>query len=77
MAAKAYDASNMTRYYEIKRMDTQYWANYSDNQIYKKNIVKAKDFDRYMILLNKLEYSQAQSEQYKNEISTMFKWTFV
>jgi hypothetical protein len=77
MAAKAYDASNMTRYHEIKRMDTQYWASYSDNQIYKKNIVKAKDFDRYMILLNKLEHSQEQSEQYKNEISTMFKWTFV
>jgi len=35
------------------------------------------DFDRYLILLNKLEHSQAQTEQYKNEISTMFKWTFV
>jgi hypothetical protein len=77
MAAKAYDASNMTRYHEIKRIDTKYWASFSDNQIYKKNISKAKDFDRYMILLNRLELSQEQTEYYKNEISRMFKWTFV
>lgn len=77
MAAKAYNSTQLEKFFEIKRLDNKYWANYSDTQVYKKNIKTAKDFDRYLVLLNKLEHSSAISEHCKEEISKMFKWTFV
>ena len=43
----------------------------------KKYIKIAKDFDRYLVLLNKLENSEQLANFYKTEISTKFKWTFV
>lgn len=77
MAAKAYNHTNMERYQEIKRIDSAYWANHCDTAVYRKNIKSAKDFERYLILLNKLEHSESQTEHYKEEISRMFKWSFV
>ena len=76
MGAKQYTI-NLNKFFEIKRVDTQYWANYSDNQVYRINIKKVKDFSRYLILLNKLEYSQERTDHFKEQISRMFKWTFV
>jgi hypothetical protein len=77
MAAKAYMSANLTKFFEIKRLDTKYWASFSDLQTYKHNIKLAKDFDRFQILLNKLEHSQFQTEHFKEEISKMFRWSFV
>jgi hypothetical protein len=77
MGAKAYQSTDLNRYFEIKRLDNKYWASYSDNQIYRKNIKTAKDSDRFMILLNKLEDSDAQATHFKEAISRMFKWSFV
>jgi len=77
MAAKAYSVTDINKFMEIKRLDSKYWASYSDNQIYRKNIKSAKDLDRFLILLNKLEDSEDQAERYKTRISTMFKWSFV
>jgi hypothetical protein len=77
MAAKAYNNVTLEKYFEIKRLDNRYWANYCDNMIYKKNIKTAKDFERYLILLNKLEDTESKVKYYKDEISRMFKWSFV
>lgn len=77
MAAKAYDNVQLEKFNEIKRLDTQYWANHSDTQIFKRNIKLAKEFERYLILLNRLEESQTKEQFYKDEISRMFKWSFV
>ena len=77
MGAKAYQSTDLTRYFEIKRLDNKYWASYSDNQVYKKNIKTAKDSERFMILLNKLEDSETQAQYFKETISRMFKWSFV
>jgi hypothetical protein len=77
MAAKAYNNTRVERFFEIKRLDNRYWANHCDLAIYKKNIKTAKDFDRYMVLLNKLEDSEAKVKYYKDEISRMFAWSFV
>jgi hypothetical protein len=77
MSAKAYDKVDLNKFFEIKRLDTQYWASYSDTQVYQKNIKTAKEFARYMILLNKLEYSKERADRFQQQISTMFKWTFV
>ena len=76
MAAKAYSHCKLERFHEIKRLDNRYWANFFDYQLSSKNIKNAKEFDRFMILLNKLEHSKEQLEHYKAEISRMFKWTF-
>lgn len=76
MAAKAYSHAKMERFHEIKRLDNRYWSSHCDYQISRKNLKTAKDFDRYVILLNKLEDSQLLSEYYKGEISRMFQWTF-
>jgi len=77
MAAKAYMHTSMEKYFEIKRLDNRYWASYCDTLVYKKNIKTAKDFERYLILLNKLEHSDALSMHFKEEISRMFRWSFV
>jgi len=77
LSAKAYDRNDLNKFFEIKNLDNQYWASYSDNQVYQQNIKKAKDFGRYIVLLNKLEDSQARAERLKEKISTMFKWSFV
>jgi hypothetical protein len=76
MAAKAYHHCKLDRFHEIQRLDNRYWANFFDCQTSSKNIKTAKEFDRYMILLNKLEHSQYLTEYYKEEISRMFKWSF-
>ena len=76
MAAKAYSATNLEKFFEIKRLDNHYWASYSDNQVYRNNIKSAKDFERYVILLNKLEDSEYKTQHYKEAISRMFKWSF-
>lgn len=77
MAAKAYTHTNMVKFFEIKRLDTRYWASYCDVLVYKKNIKSAKEFERYLILLNKLEHSTDLANYFKAEISKMFKWSFV
>jgi hypothetical protein len=77
MAAKAYYKTDMFKFSEIKQLDNRYWASYCDNLVYKKNIKTAKDFERYLVLLNKLEDSEQKAQHYKEEISSMFKWSFV
>ena len=77
MAAKAYNSTDMVKFLEIKRVDSAYWSNYCDSLVFRNNIKKVASFERYLILLNRLEHSEAQAELFKDEISRMFKWTFV
>jgi hypothetical protein len=77
MAAKSLMQINLTRYNEVKRLDLQYWSSHSDLQIYKKNIKSAQDFERYLILLNKLEETDIKNQHFRDTISRMFKWSFV
>jgi hypothetical protein len=77
MAAKYFIQSDMQRFSEVKHLDNKYWACHSDAAVYRHNIKQAKDLDRYVILLNKLEWCEAQEKRYQEEISTMFKWRFV
>ncbi len=77
MAAKAYNSTKLERYSEVKQLDNRYWANYCDHLVFKKNIQKAKDFDHYLILLTRLEDSEAKVKYYKDAISRMFAWSFV
>ena len=77
MAAKAYGSNNLARFHEAEQLDHQYWSNYSDNLVYQKNIKVTPEFERYKILLNKLEDTAQKTEYYKDKISKMFKWSFV
>ena len=77
MAAKAYDRNDLNKMFEIKQIDTEYRNNHTASLIFANNIKKAKDFGRYVVLLNKLEYSQERTEHFKEKISKMFKWSFV
>jgi hypothetical protein len=77
MGAKAYNNVQLEKYFEIKRLDNRYWASYTDSIIYGKNLKTAKDFDRFQILLTRYEHSTFLTGHYKEEISKMFKWSFV
>ena len=77
MAAKAYHNTQLTKFFEIKQLDNKYWANHIDAMVFKENIKTAKDFDRYVILLNRLEDAESKELFYQDKISTMFKWSFV
>jgi hypothetical protein len=77
MGAKAYNNTQMTKFNEIKELDNKYWAHYCDSVIFKNNIKSASEFDRYIVLLNRLEESTCRAQFYKEEISRMFKWSFV
>lgn len=77
MAAKAYCGTHLERFSQVKRLDSGYWASYTDRLVFQHNIKTAKEFERFLILLNRLEESQLREQQFKEEISRMFKWTFV
>ena len=77
MAAKAYSNVQLEKFGSIKALDTKYWASHCDLEVYRHNIKRAKEFDRYLILLNKIEDSETKEAYYKDEISKMFKWSFV
>ncbi len=77
MAAKTYHQNRLAKYTEIKTIDRKYWASYSDILAYQASIKSTKDYDRYLILLDKLEDRKYKNKQYKAEISKMFRWAFV
>lgn len=77
MAAKAYYLVKLQKFNEIKYLDNQYRANYMQVVVYKNIMKKTPEFERYQIMLNKLELSSLKVEYYKEEISHMFKWSFV
>jgi hypothetical protein len=76
MAAKAHDRNDLNKMFEIEQLDRDYRNNHIDSLIFANNIKKAKDFSRFIVLLNKLEYSQERTEHFKDKISKMFKWSF-
>jgi hypothetical protein len=77
MAAKAYANANLEKFFEIKDLDNKYWANFCDSLVFRNNIKTAKEYNRYLILLTRLEHSDFLAGYYKDKISTMFKWSFV
>ena len=60
MAAKAHYHTQIEKFFEIKRLDNKYWASYTDTIIFKHNIKNAKEYERYLILLNRLEDAESK-----------------
>ncbi len=76
MAAKAYNTVQINRFFEIKELDTRYSTSHTELLLFKQNIKLAKDFDRYVILLNKLEEADLKAKYYKDKITVMFRNAF-
>ena len=77
VGAKCLSQMQLQRYNEIKDLDNRYWSSTYRTSVYEHNIKSAKDYDRYLILLNKLEDSTWKARHYKEEISKLFRWSFV
>ena len=77
MAAKAYYNIQLSKFSEIKHLDSRYWSSHMDVHVFKQNIKTAKEFERYLILLNRLEDAENKERFYRDEISRMFKLSFV
>jgi hypothetical protein len=76
MAAKAFNTVQINKFFEIKDLDTRYSTSHTELSLFKQNIKLAKDFDRYVILLNKLEEADLKARYYKDKITVMFRNTF-
>lgn len=76
MAVKNYLNFQFGEYQRIKHLDNRYQSHYIDMIVYKNNIKKVIDDDNRAILLNKLEESNARANEYKHQISLMFKVAF-
>ena len=77
MAAKAYWRVEMAKFHNIKELDGRYYASHMETQVCQNAMKKAVEYDRYQILLNKLELSKDKVAKFKEEISRTFKWSFV
>ena len=76
IAANAYFQLNFEKFNLIKQLDNQYWSNYFNIKVLENSIKSIKDKDRYLILLDKLENSDAHINYCKNTISKTFRQTF-
>jgi len=77
IAAKALSTVHLAQYNEIKMLDSRYWSSYNTTQFCRIAMPKIKDFDHYLIMLNKLEHNEWLAENCKAEISKRFQWSFV
>lgn len=77
MAAKAYWRVDIAKFHNIKELDGRYYASHLETQVCQHAMKKTVDYDRYQILLNKLELNQDKAAKFKDEISRTFKWSFV
>lgn len=77
MAAKYHNKLDFANLNMVRMLDLRYWSKHTDIEVFSKNLKSAKDLDKYMILLTRLEHSKEQADIYREEISRMFKWSFV
>lgn len=76
IAANAYANIDLSKFNLTKQLDSQYWSNYFDISVYEKNIKSEKDYEKYLILLDKLENSIVGAKVYKDKIAKSFRYTF-
>lgn len=77
VAAKYHNSRQLNKYFEIKQLDSSYCRNYANSVIYKHNIKNTKDEDKKLMLLNRLECSELEVSHFKNQISRLFRCSFV
>ena len=76
LAAKFYDRTNLKKFNEVKILDSQYWHNRIDSEIFEYKYKTTKDFDKKDYFISRWELAKSRSTHYKNEISSLFKANF-
>lgn len=76
VAAKCLHRTDVEKLHTVKRLDNCYWANFTESIVFKNNMKKTPEFERWQILLTKLENSESKTLFYKDEISKLFKHAF-
>lgn len=77
VAAKAYYHRHYNQYYEINDLDRMYQLWYNQTLFFKHSIDQTTDYDRYEVLLTRLEESNAKSEYFRNMILRLFRHSFI
>lgn len=76
LGAKFYDRNRLRQFNQVKVLDTAYWSNLSDSQIFKYRINTTKDLDRKSMLQSRYDLASAKSKNSAGKISQMFKTHF-
>lgn len=76
LAAKFYDKDNFARYNEVVSLDTKYYVNLTDSEIFKHRIKTTKDIDRKDLFQWRFEITEQRAKSYKAEITRLFKTHF-
>ena len=77
IAAKFYKKHQFNDYRDVRLLDRQYQKSHIDTVLHRHSIKNTDDFDKKVILLNRLECSEVDAENYKVKISKLFKKNFV
>jgi hypothetical protein len=76
MAAKHYNYNNIMGTKEIHMIDSGYWNNHVDSEIFKQRYKTTKDPDRRDLFLWRWEITDQRAKFYKSKITTAFTHAF-
>ena len=76
LAAKFYDKDNFTRYNEVVSLDTRYYINLTDSEIFRHKVKTTKDLERRDLFQWRFELTEQRAKSYKDEITRLFKTHF-
>jgi hypothetical protein len=76
LGAKFYNASNFSRYNELKILDTFYFKHQNDSEIFKQKLNKTKDIEMKDMFIARLVESKYQADYAKEKIISKFKSFF-
>lgn len=76
LAAKFYSTTRFDRFKEIKNLDTGYWTNSIDSVIFKIKLGQTKDNIKKNIFLSRYQLTLHRADNYKQQITRMFRYNF-
>jgi len=76
LGAKFYDKNRFQHFNEVRLLDTEYWNNLTNCEIFKYRISTAKDLDRKDMLRSRYDLAHAKTKRSAEKLSLMFKTHF-
>lgn len=76
LAAKHYSTDRFNEYNEIKILDSLYWTNSTDSDIFKQRYYESKDLEKKELYLCRWDLTRARTNHYRKEISSKFSRAF-
>jgi hypothetical protein len=77
IAAKEYNSRHYEKYHAVKLLDTKYSSVTNDAAVFKHNIAAVTDYEKYKIMLTRLEESNSLSQYYQKIILRLFRQSFI